>query len=115
MNVWPGIESVPVRWAPAFAAIAKLTDPLPLPAVSDVMLNQATLLTAVHAHPAYVVLLTVEPAHPDPPIDWQYGAICCFLGHRERLASDRERAGPLGARIHPDREVDRSAPVARRT
>ena len=69
VNVWPAIVSVPVRSAPVFAAIVKLTGPLPVPPGPDVIVNHPALLPALHAQPAVVVTVTVVPAPPDAPID----------------------------------------------
>ena len=50
---------MPVRAAPVFAATLKPTTPLPVPAAPDVTVSHTALLTAVHAHAAAVVTLTV--------------------------------------------------------
>jgi len=64
VNVCPAIVRVPVRAAPAFAATANATVPLPLPVAPDVMVIHGALLLAVHAQPAVVVTseLPVPPA-----------------------------------------------------
>ena len=49
--------------------------PLPVPAAPDVIVNQAALLSAVHAQPAVVVTVTVVPGPPAAPIDCVWGAI----------------------------------------
>ena len=70
VKVCSAIVSVPVRcWTTAFAATVNVTVPPPLPLAPDVIVNHASLLTAVHAQPAIVVTVTVVPAPPDAPID----------------------------------------------
>ena len=60
MTVWPATVSVPVREDVAvFAAIEKATIPLPLPLAPEVMVNQASLLVAVHVQPVAVVTLAL--------------------------------------------------------
>jgi hypothetical protein len=52
----------------------KLTVPLPLPLAALVREIQASLLRAVHAHPAGVVTLD-EPVPPSAATDWLAGVI----------------------------------------
>jgi hypothetical protein len=59
--------SVPVRAAPGFAAIVKLT--VPVPFAPDVIVIQESLLVAVHVQPAGVDTVTGVPAPPPIPID----------------------------------------------
>ncbi len=67
MKVFPAIVSVPVRdEVLVFAAVPKLTLPLPEPDAPAVTVSQpGLLLTAVHAQPAGAVTATV----PVPPFD----------------------------------------------
>jgi hypothetical protein len=65
VKVWPAIVSVPVRAVvEVFAAMLKLTLPLPDPLVPDVKVIQLALLVALHPHPAPAVMfvLPVPPA-----------------------------------------------------
>ena len=48
---------VPWRSGPVFPGTEKMTVPLPLPLLPEVMVIQEALLTAVHAHPLEVVTL----------------------------------------------------------
>ena len=59
----PAIVSVPERAGPEFAAIVKVTTPLPLPVEPPVTEIHETLLVVVHAHPAGPVTFTL----PVPP------------------------------------------------
>jgi len=45
---------VPVREAPVFAAALNATEPAPLPAAPDVIVNHVALLAAVHVQPCVV-------------------------------------------------------------
>jgi hypothetical protein len=58
---------VAVRSAPAFAATANVTDPLPLPLAPWLMVRNAALLVDVHAHPdaAATVAVPVPPSGPN--------------------------------------------------
>src|SRR4051812_35983370 len=59
VTVCPAIVAVPVRPAPALAATVNVAVPVPVPlAPPDTVMN-ASLLTAVHAHEAPVVTVTV--------------------------------------------------------
>ncbi len=69
MKVCPATVIVPVRGGPVWAATENCTVPLPLPLAPAVMVIQASLLAAVHAHPVAVVTLT----EPDPP---PAGTVC---------------------------------------
>jgi hypothetical protein len=55
---------MPVRAAPVLAAAAKVTDPLPLPLVPDVMVSHNALLAAAQGHPAPAVTAIGAPAPP---------------------------------------------------
>lgn len=59
VNVCVAIAIVPARGVPVFASTLKLTAPLPLPEAPDVTVIHGTPLTAVHAHAAVVVTVTV--------------------------------------------------------
>ena len=65
VNVFPAIESVPVRWLVLpFESTLYDTEPFPLPEYPDVMWSQFELLDeAVQAHPEAVETLT----DPEPP------------------------------------------------
>jgi hypothetical protein len=64
VKVWPAMVIVPVRWVDSgFAATEYATDPLPSPGDPEVTRIQASLLAAVHWHPA-VVMTETEPAPP---------------------------------------------------
>jgi hypothetical protein len=70
VKVLPAIVSVPLRdETDPFAVALNETEPLPDPEDPAVTVNQPALLTAVHAHPAGAVTLTV----PLPPPD---GTLC---------------------------------------
>ena len=75
MKVLLAIVTVPVRGAvPGFAATLSVTVPGPTPAAPVVTVIHVSLLTAVHAHPAALLTVTVtEPPVPDS--DWPDGAI----------------------------------------
>jgi hypothetical protein len=55
--------SVPARVAPEFAAMLKLTVPLPVPVLPAMIVIQESRLAAVHAQPDPELTATV----PDPP------------------------------------------------
>ena len=55
---------VPVRWGPLLAATENWVTPLPAPLAPLLMVIQASLLVAVHAHPVTVVTFTL----PVPPL-----------------------------------------------
>ena len=84
VNVWPATVSVAVRdTVVGFAAAAKATTPVPLPAAPDVTVSQDALLDAVQAHPLVDVTLT-EPVPPAAPSAWlvaesvyAHGGITC--------------------------------------
>ena len=60
VKVLPAIVTVPVRdVVPVFAATSYVTDPLPLPVAPALIVIQAALLVAVHAHPLPAVTVTV--------------------------------------------------------
>jgi hypothetical protein len=72
VNVFPAIESVPVRVdVDALAPTLKLTVPFPLPDAPAVTVIQAALLTAVHAQPvpAVTVVLLVPPPEAAESVD----------------------------------------------
>ena len=58
MDVWPAIETVPLRAASAFAPITSCTEPLPDPLLPDEMPIQLALLDDDHEQPAGAVTLT---------------------------------------------------------
>jgi hypothetical protein len=64
VTVLPAIVTVPVRPSPAFAATCRVTDPLPLPDVADVMLIHGVLVWTVQLQPVSTatVAVTVPPA-----------------------------------------------------
>lgn len=75
VNVWPAIVAVPDRVVVAvFAAMLRLTVPLPEPLAPPVTVIQDALLPAVHEHPAGAVTLTV-PVPPAAGSDWLSGVI----------------------------------------
>jgi hypothetical protein len=59
VNICVAIVIVPARSMPVFAATLKPTVPLPLPEAPDVTIIHDEPLTAVHAHAAVVVTVTV--------------------------------------------------------
>ena len=65
VTVWPAITSVPVRDAPVFSEIVRLTMPSPVPFAPTEMAIHAALDVAVHAHPVVVVTATDVV----PPVD----------------------------------------------
>ena len=69
VKVCPAIVSVPLRAAPVLAATVNPTDPLPVAEAPDVMLIQAALETAVHAHVPAVVTVT-DPFPPPTATVW---------------------------------------------
>ena len=75
VNVMPAIVRVPL-WAlvPVLAAALKATVPLPVPLAPEVTVSHDALLTAVHAHPAPAVNVTL-PVPPAAPSDWLVGEI----------------------------------------
>jgi hypothetical protein len=75
VKVLPAIVSVPLRdETDPFAVAVNETDPLPDPEDPAVTVTQAALLTAVHAHPAGAVTLTVPLPPPDATL-WDVGEI----------------------------------------
>jgi hypothetical protein len=60
VNVCPAIVSVPLRAAPVFAAIAKATVPLPVPAAPLLTVSHATFAVAVHAQVALEAVTATE-------------------------------------------------------
>ena len=75
VKVWPAIVSVPVRALPEFDATLKVTVPLPVPLLPDVIVSQPALLAAVHGHPDAADTATELPAPPLLPIDCVDGLI----------------------------------------
>jgi len=67
VTVRPAIVTVPARGGPGFAAIDRVTWPLPVPVAPAVTVIHGTLAVAVHAHPAIAVTSTraVPPAAPE--------------------------------------------------
>ena len=65
--------SVAFRASPVFAATLKVTFPLPLPIVADVIETHATLLTAVHAQPAFADTATEEFVDPEDGVETVVG------------------------------------------
>jgi hypothetical protein len=59
VNVCVAIVIVPARAVPVFAATLKPTVPLPVPEAPLVTVIHGAPLTAVHAHAAVVVTVTV--------------------------------------------------------
>jgi len=55
---------VPVRCGPVLAATENCVTPLPLPLAPELIVIQLSLLAAVHAQPAVVVMFTL----PLPPL-----------------------------------------------
>jgi hypothetical protein len=74
VNSWPAIVIVPLRAAPAFAATLYPTEPFPVPVAPAVTVSHGALLTAVQAHPAPDVTVTV-PAYAFASTFWLGGAI----------------------------------------
>jgi hypothetical protein len=73
VKVTPPIVSVPVRFVPAvLAAAVKLTVPFPDPDAPAVIVNQLSLLVAVHEQPVGAVT-DVEPVPPAAAIDSDVG------------------------------------------
>jgi hypothetical protein len=65
VNVCPAIVTVPLRAVPGFGATVSTTLPLPVPLAPDLIVMNAELLTAVHAHVAALVpTLTVRVSPP---------------------------------------------------
>jgi hypothetical protein len=60
----PAMVSVPVRWAPVFAAALNVTESGPKLWLSDVIVNHPALLAALHSQPSLVSIDSVEPAPP---------------------------------------------------
>jgi hypothetical protein len=60
----PAIVAVPVRAGPLVAAMDTVTDPDPLPLPPAVIVIHASLVEAVHAHPAALVTDTVRVPPP---------------------------------------------------
>ena len=61
-NVWPPMAMPPARVAPLLAATAKVTLPLPEPLLPAVTVIQASVLTAVQAHPGAAATAKVPVA-----------------------------------------------------
>ncbi len=59
VNVWPAAVIVPARGGPVLAVKEKFTAPLPEPLAPELMVIQASLLTAIHEQPATVVTFTL--------------------------------------------------------
>jgi hypothetical protein len=64
VTAFPATDSVPVRAAPVFVAALNVTDAGPKLCASDVIVNHAALLVALHSHPAIVSSDIVAP----PPV-----------------------------------------------
>jgi len=64
VKVWPAMVIVPVLCRPVLVATEKFATPEPEPLAPAVMVIQASLLAAVHAHPVTVVTFTL----PVPPL-----------------------------------------------
>jgi hypothetical protein len=65
VNVLPPIVTVPVRdVVAAFAAMSKMTEPLPFPFAPEVRVIHPALLVAVQAQPVAAVTVTVVPVVP---------------------------------------------------
>jgi hypothetical protein len=63
VNVWPPIDTVPVRTAAsAFAPTATLTLPFPLPLAPLAIVSHAAFAVAVHAHVAVTPIVGVAPS-----------------------------------------------------
>lgn len=64
VKTWSPIVKLPTRTVPTLAAAANVTDPLPLPFAPAVTDSHASLLLAIHPHPACVVtaIVPVTPA-----------------------------------------------------
>ena len=58
VTVWPATASVPVRAPAGFAAMLKVTEPMPDPAAPFVTVIQPAALAAVHEHCVPVMMLT---------------------------------------------------------
>jgi hypothetical protein len=74
VNVWPAMDSDPVRAAPPFGATEKLMLPLPLPSARDVIAIQPAWLIDTHEHSLAVVTVTL-PVKPSGPTAWLLGEI----------------------------------------
>ena len=74
MNVWPAIETVPLRAASGFAPITSCTEPLPDPLLPDETAIQLALLEVVHEQPAGAVTLT-DALSPPLLMFWLAGEI----------------------------------------
>ena len=66
VKVWPAMVTVPDRAAPPFAATLTVAAPSPEPAPTPEILNQDTLLAAVHEQPGLVRMLTETVPAPEP-------------------------------------------------
>jgi hypothetical protein len=64
VNVWPAMDSVPVRLGPAFALMLNAALPLPLPPGPDVIVSHDEWLVAAQAHPGPVLTSTMADAAP---------------------------------------------------
>ena len=80
VKLWPAIVKVPVRADPRLAATVNVTVPLPVRDAPVLMVSQAALLTAVHAHVLAVVTLTVGPLPPSPSIEALVGLMAKVQG-----------------------------------
>jgi len=67
---------VPVRAAPLFAAVLKVTDPLPVPDAPAVTASQSPLFdAAVHVHDGVLAVTATAPLPPDDSTDCDAGEI----------------------------------------
>ena len=95
---------VPVRAACVLAATVKLTVPLAVPELPDVMVIQASEVVAVHAQPLGAVTAIGVPAPPAAATAWLVGLSdtahplgCVTVTVCPAIMRDPERAGPVFA------------------
>jgi hypothetical protein len=101
VNVLPAIVSVPVREdVDALEAAENVTVPLPVPLLPAVIVNHATLLTAVHVQ-AVPAITAVLPAPPPADMEKAVGEIVGAQGtEKENVFEGRlleEPPGPIAA------------------
>jgi hypothetical protein len=75
VKVWPPIDTVPLRAAPALAAADTVTLPLPVPLEPAVIVSHEAFDDAVHAHDDVDAVTATVAVPPSAPTEALEGAI----------------------------------------
>jgi hypothetical protein len=75
VNVWPAIDTVPLRAAPVFCATLIVVVPFPVPDAPDAIAIHGAFEVALHAHVDADAVTDADADPPGSPTAWLVGAI----------------------------------------